>query len=395
MFSNSYESLEFNRFIARQLSAHCDLRAGNPIYNSVTVCSTMPSLNFFADRVARKWSDILSCGVIVDRTAKDAEKESKKTDCGDIWKWNPQGYHTMMVPANEERWVKELFRDLDDCANERSPTGICAYVGGQRRLASKGKSNEEACSSSEDHHDDPTTPAMQYRLWRFQLLNYAQLRTIVNFRRERAALRGLKTKPRLQLRGKDFEVSSPYFYIALPTSESMCSPSSSPIAYDTGTAFQSLHTASRKRRMSTASSVSENSGADLTQPLVDGPQSEWSEGCQGGFFVSTAVCCSEQCEQQSPRLVSAAVHGSDMDSRPSAAVCANEPFCGTGGDKSMLLGQYGAIEGACDSSERPSSATDTDSLGEGWADAQDGEISGEMENLGEFAWYPPSQDPTW
>ncbi len=364
----------------------------------------MPSLNFFSDRVARKWSDILSCGVIVDRTAKDAEKENEKTDCGDKSKWNPQGYHTMMVPANEEQWVKELFSDLDDCANEMSPTGICAYVGGQRRLASKRKSNEEACSSSEEHHADPTTPAMKYRLWRFQLLNIAQLRTIVNFRRERAAVRGQKKKPRLQLRGKDFEVSSPYFYIALPTSESMCSPSSSPIAYGTGTAFQKLHTASRKRRISTSSSESENSGADITeglllelvtpQPLVDGPQSEWSEG-------STAVCCSEQCEQQSPRPVPAAVHGSDMDSRPSEGVLANEPFCaGTGGDKAamLLLGQYGASEGACDSSKWSSSTTDADSLGEGWADVQDDKISGELENLPEYAdWLqcPLSQDPTW
>jgi hypothetical protein len=392
--SNSFKSLEFNRFIARQLSAHYDCRTGNACFKPVTVCRTRPSSKYFEDRVATKWSDILSCGVIVDRKAKEYEKAY----CGDNSKWNPnpQGYHTMMVPAHEEHWVKENYVDLNDCANEASQTGICGYVGMQPRLAKKGKSNKEAYSSSEEHHDDSTTPAIKYRLWRFQLLNYRQLRTIVNFRRERALVRGKKKKPRLQLRRKDFKVDTIYFFIALPTSEFNLpfSSSSTPLASGTGTAFQNLDTASRTRCMSTASSVSENSSSwaalpegllepEAPQPLHDGPQTALCEGFQDGFFGSTALCRFEQWDHQSPCSVQSAV-GDDcqMDISPSAAVCANEPFCAvTGGDEGavLLVGQYGASEGACDSSEWCSSISDPDSLGEGSADMPDGEVLGELE----------------
>lgn len=301
--------------IARQLLAYCSHRIGESIAAPVFVHRNIPNLKYFEDRVATKMSDVVRCGVIIDKKAKTYEK-LEKADCG---RWNPQGFHTMMIPAKEDCWIK-LFDDK--VADEMLPREICGYIGMQPKPLKARNRNfkDDDLSSSEGDHDDnvneetlasnPGLPtltgsSMKFRLWRFYLLNSRQLKTIVNFRRERAAARGQGKRWRHNLRAKDFQ-DAPYFLIALPSPEIFlpnllalpqmlaqpaegCSDAQRSHAPGNEALF-------RKRRMCPASLSLESSGADFSGSAQEPahksrrnfPQPTTSEALFSGLSGSTA-----------------------------------------------------------------------------------------------------------
>ena len=240
---NAYESLGFSRFIARQVLAHYAGRAGH-----VRVCKNAPNWKFFSDNVATKLSDVLAFGVIVDSKAKKYEQ----VECG---VWNPQSYRTMMLPAKPEILVKHFLDPVKDDASE-AYLELCGYLGMQPRLLD---------DMEPDAHRVSNLP---FRLWRFHLLNPKNLRTILNFRLERAAARGKGEDCKLQLKAEDFERGSPYFLIALPTSFpppfEIESPSESVTCTAARSEAASKELACRKRDLSLSSPLPENSESHLS-----------------------------------------------------------------------------------------------------------------------------------
>ena len=253
-------------------------KSGGRVAAGVKVFKNLPNSEYLSANVPKSISDVLRSGFIYDRKAKDFDAEEISGS------WNSQGYPTMMIPANEELWLSRFCdpQTLDVCepGDEQliSVSGYIGFIADKRRTDfDEAGYDEEDAQNGEKMKTMPVESirrvkrgsAPSFRLWRFLLLTRGLLKRIMRFRRDKRQVLKGSTKPRLDLKAKDFEDCAPFsFVIALPSSES---------------ALTSLH-------MVTEESFSQASGS-LCNPerckRPRGPQDTIQVGAEGSFTSSS------------------------------------------------------------------------------------------------------------
>jgi hypothetical protein len=303
---NAYMSFEFVNFIAREMERY--FHSGR----SGVSCKTfdrIPDSAYFSQNIPKTPVDILKCGVIVDKSIKSTTGANSNFTPGRL---SPQGYDTMMIPSEEQKWIRLYLEDpkqLDPKPDDDEVISLGGYVG----MTSRGALDS------------------RFVLWRFHLLTRGMLKKILRSKRHLPISPG-SDEMKLKAKHFTFPQRAPFtFLIALPRSDSNLAGLQPALRLLVEDEQDSLHPLRRKRRRTPADD--EDHGSSVLGAL-EGPAGQGACLVQGmeDAAASESTTLASTATGWDAAETAASVAGNETVMTLEETPCCNSPQLSIGGD---------------------------------------------------------------